>query len=228
MNSRPCIRQRIRNACLPSKGYGSPVPLYYPIILRGLCGFLPIILLRPAQVIYPSNRTKIMARPQRKRPKPNLRLRDGCYELRWYAQGKHFEIRLGAIRKHNAEIIRDATAVTLAWSTDFPDEIRAEPTLKRYLALMAGIEKDTADDVLINNYVTHLRSQIPDSQWPTIVNYNLKRALKNMGTLQHATPKDLQNFLDALAVETSGGKSNRSRTGLSGFTHTYMQWASIL
>ncbi len=92
--------------------------------------------------------------------------------------------------------------------------------------MLAGIDENTPDAVLIDNYVNHLRSQNPDSQWPTIVRNNLKRVLKEIGSLQHATPRDLQVFLDALAVKTSGATSNRSRTSLSGF-FTYLRKMGI-
>ena len=158
-----------------------------------------------------------MARTPRKYPKPNLRLRGTHYELRWYWAGKLYEIRLGAISQQRAELIRNATALALADAGDFPEEIKAEPTLKRYLAIQNGIDANSTDAALIANYLAHLKAQNPDSLWPGVVKGHLQRALEQIGTLQDATTRDLQIFLDALAIDTSGATSNRAHTALSGF-----------
>lgn len=158
-----------------------------------------------------------MARTPRKHPKPNLRLRNKHYELRWYWAGKLYEIRLGAISKQRATVIRDATAVALADAAEFPDEIKAEPTLKRYLAQQAGINANSTDDILSAHYIAHLKAQNQNSLWPGIVKGHLKRALDRIGALQDATSREIQMFLDALALETSPSTSNRARTALSGF-----------
>ena len=158
-----------------------------------------------------------MARTPRKYPKPNLRKRGENYELRWYWSGKLYEIRLGAIKKADAEVIRDAMAVAFAGAADFPEEVKAEPALKRYLALQQGITEESSDETLIAAYVAHLNAQNPDSQWHTVVNYHLKKALSKIGTLQNATTRELQLYLDAYAVDTSGATSNRAHTALSGF-----------
>ncbi len=158
-----------------------------------------------------------MARIPRKYPKPNIRKRGECFEIRWFWKGKSYEIRLGNIPKNEAEIIRDATAVALAGSDDFPEQIRAEPALKRYLALRAGITEDTSDEILVSNYTNHLKAQNPESKWYNVVRHHLNKAMNRMGTLQHATTRDLQLYLDAYAIETSGATSNRAHTALSGF-----------
>lgn len=158
-----------------------------------------------------------MARTPRKHPKPNLRERNGRYELRWYWKGSLYEIRLGGIPKHNAIIIRDATAVALAGAASFPEEIANEPTLKRFLELQEGITADDSDTSLIATYILHLKAQNPASSWPAIVKGHLQRALEHIGTIQNATARELQTFLDALALKTSGATSNRAHTALSGF-----------
>ena len=158
-----------------------------------------------------------MARTPRKHPKPNLRKRGDCYELRWFWAGKLYEIRLGSIKKQNAEVIRDATAVAFAGAADFPEELKAEPALKRYLALQAGITSESSDVTLIQMYTAHLHAQNPESIWHNVVKYHLNSALSKIGTLQNATTRDLQTYLDAYAVQSSGATSNRARTALSGF-----------
>ncbi len=158
-----------------------------------------------------------MARTPRKHPKPNLRKRGDYYELRWYWAGKLYEIRLGNIKKQDAEVIRDAMAVAFAGAADFPEEVKAEPALKRYLALQAGITSESSDATLIAMYVAHLHAQNPESIWYNVVKYHLNSALSKIGTLQNATTRDLQTYLDAYAVQTSGATSNRARTALSGF-----------
>ncbi len=158
-----------------------------------------------------------MARIPRKHPKPNLRKRGTCYEIRWYWAGKLFELRLGNIKKQQAEVIRDATAVALAEAGDFPEEVKAEPALKRYLVLQAGIASESSDATLIHMYTAHLKAQSPDSQWHTVVRYHLNAALAKIGSLQNATTRELQLYLDAYAIETSGATSNRAHTALSGF-----------
>lgn len=163
-----------------------------------------------------------MARTPRKHPKPNLRKRGEQYELRWFWKGKLFEIRLGKIKKSDAEVIRDATAVALAGASDFPEELKAEPALKRYLVLQAGIASESSDTTLIHMYSNHLQAQNPESQWYSIVKYHLNRALAKIGTLQNATTRELQTYLDTYAVELSGATSNRAHTALSGF-YSYLR-----
>ena len=158
-----------------------------------------------------------MARTPRKYPKPNLRKRGDCYELRWYWAQKLYEIRLGSIKKADAEVIRDAVAVAFAGAGDFPEEVKAEPALKRYIALQAGITSESSDASLIAAYTAHLNAQNPDSSWHSIVRIHLNRALSKIGTVQNATTRELQIYLDAYAVETSGATSNRTHTALSGF-----------
>lgn len=158
-----------------------------------------------------------MARTPRKHPKPNLRKRNDSYELRWFWAGKLYEIRLGNLKKQDAEVIRDATAVAFAGAADFPEEIKAEPALKRYLAIQEGITAESSDETLIISYTAHLKAQNPESQWHNVVKHHLNKALAKIGTLQNATTRELQLYLDAYAIETSGATSNRAHTALSGF-----------
>ncbi len=55
------------------------------------------------------------------------------------------------------------------------------------------------------------------SKWPTTVNAHLKNALRHMGVLLSPTTGQIEEFLDAVANDTSAATRNRALISLSGF-----------
>ncbi len=125
-----------------------------------------------------------MPRPTREFPLPTLRTVNRHFKIRWYADGMPYQISLGAIGKAKAQAICAASAAAFADRAEFPDEIRDEPALKRYLLTKNNITANTSDESLITQYIVHMQAN-SDSQWHMSVKGHLKRAVEFMGTEQN-------------------------------------------
>lgn len=160
-----------------------------------------------------------MARPQRKSPKPYIRHLGNSWKLRWSVQGEkrqEYQITLGDISKEKAELICAATAAAFDNRADFPDEVRDNPVIKRWVAISNDLEADVSDMALIDKYIAHKCANC-SSDWPRTVKMHLKNAAKYIGTIQHATTRQLNEFLDHIAIKNSPATRNRAQASLSGF-----------
>lgn len=162
-----------------------------------------------------------MARPKKGFPTSHLSKRNSTYRIRWFAFETHFEISLGSIEKKDAERITSALNGAFATNDGYPEEIRHEPAIKRYIALAHNLDISTEDESLIAKYHEHLNVKCKSS-WPKAVKAYLKNALKFIGTIQNATPAQIHEYLDNIAKKNTPATSNRAHAGLSGF-FTYLR-----
>ncbi len=70
-------------------------------------------------------------------PTPKLNKRNDSYRIRWFRRKKLYEITLGVVDKDEAKATLAVIAASLA-KLDWPSELLAHPTVKRYLADIAG------------------------------------------------------------------------------------------
>jgi integrase len=161
-----------------------------------------------------------MARPTRKIPVPYLRENRGVFKLRWTVRENNknieYQITLGKIDKNFAELICAASKTAFAERTEFPEEIRDDPGLLRYLAKKADVDISVPESRLIDNYYAHMTAKCK-SDWPVTVRCHLKDGLKYMGTVLNATSAAILSFLDAVNLRTSNATRNRALMALSGF-----------
>ncbi len=161
-----------------------------------------------------------MARPTRKIPVPYLRENNGVFKMRWTVRenGKNseYQITLGKIDKRLAELICAASKTAFADRAEFPEEIRNDPVLARYLAVKTNVDTSIPEPKLINDYYAHMATKCK-SDWPVTVRYHLRDALNHMGSLINATPATILAFLDAVNLRTSNATRNRAYISLSGF-----------
>lgn len=178
-----------------------------------------------AQIISPKNKAQKegndMARPKKDFPTPHLSKRQSTFRIRWYAFKNWFEISLGRIEKKDAERITSVLNGAFATNDDYPEEIRHESAIKRYIALTNNLDITTEDGSLIERYLEHLKVKCKSS-WPKAVKAYLNNALKFIGTLQDATPAQINEYLDTIARRNTPATSNRAYAGLSGF-FTYLR-----
>lgn len=157
-----------------------------------------------------------MPRPTREFPLPTLRIVNKHVKMRWYAYGKPYQISLGAIPKAKAQAICTASGAAFAGRAEFPDEIRGEPAITRYLLTRNNITANTSDEFLIAGYIAHMRAN-SDSDWPTSVNGHLTRALEFIGTLREADTRSIMSYLDHVASKRTNATRNRTAAALGGF-----------
>lgn len=157
-----------------------------------------------------------MPRPTREFPVPKLRTVNGHFKMRWYADGTPYQISLGAIAKGKAQAICTASGAAFAGCAEFPDEIRDEPALKRYLLTKNNVTPNTDDESLIAHYIGHMRAN-SDSDWPMSVKGHLKRALEFLGSLHQIDSHNIHSYLDHVASSRSNATRNRCAAALGGF-----------
>lgn len=166
-----------------------------------------------------------MARTPRTYPIPKAEKRGNSYRIRWYSHKTLFEISLGSPDKHHAQAMRTALEAAFSGHADFPEEIVNEPVIKRFRAMANPTQNDSPDAALIDQYLKHITATCT-SQWPLRVRYFLNKALAHIGTLQHATPTQLLEFLDIIATTISPASRNRAQISLSGF-YRWMRTAGL-
>ncbi len=157
-----------------------------------------------------------MSREQRKFPIPKVDLRGKNYRIRWYAFENPFEFSLGPVTKSFAEALCLALGAAFAGRVEYPEEVRNEPAIKRYLALAENLKTGTPDDELISRYINHLKANSMSS-WPRTVKTYLTKASEHCGSIQEVTTADLLEFLDLIASQNSNATRNRAHAALSGF-----------
>ncbi len=123
-------------------------------------------------------------------PTPKLNKRNESYRIRWFKSKKLYEITLGIVDKDEAK----ATLAVVDW----PSELLAHPTVKRYLADIAGTIVE-GDSQLIEKYA-HYQKTNGTSNWYTTVKAHLLAASKATGNLVDATPQELLDFFRDLIL----------------------------
>lgn len=147
-------------------------------------------------------------------PTPKLNMRNESYRIRWFRQKKLYEITLGIVGKDEAKATLAVVAASLA-KLDWPSELLAHPTVKRYLADIAGTTVDS-DQQLIEKYAHHQKTN-GTSNWYTTVKAHLLAASAATGNLIDATPQELLDFLNTVAEARSKATRNRAYMAISGF-----------
>ncbi|MDR1613747.1 MAG: tyrosine-type recombinase/integrase [Planctomycetota bacterium] len=122
----------------------------------------------------------------------------------------------GRIAKEKANIIRNALAAAFAERAPYPDEIKNEPAIIRYIAAADNIETNVPRQKLIEKYVIHLQAK-STSIWPRMVRGHLSRALGHFESLTNANTVVLQEYLDIITTTKSAATRNKTQAALSGF-----------
>lgn len=161
-----------------------------------------------------------MARPERNTVVPYLAIKNSVYKLRWTMRKNskkiEFQLTLGKITKQKAHLICAAATTAFAGKAEFPEEIRNDPSIKRYTAITNDLETNITDAILIQKYITH-KKRNSASAWPITVNLFLTKALAHMETLQNATYFRIQDYLDCILDSCTPATRNRAAASLSGF-----------
>ena len=147
-------------------------------------------------------------------PTPTLGKRKDSWRIRWFRSKKLYEITLGSIPKDEAKATLAVVAAALA-KTDWPNELLTHPTVKRYLADIAGTIVE-GDSQLIEKYAHHQKTN-GTSNWYTTVKAHLLAASAATGNLTDATPQELLDFLNAIMDTRTKATRNRAYIALSGF-----------